>query len=307
MAFTIIQTLLRHGIIYHFAFDEVNKTVGPFYRNHVNYAAMISIFYPLIWLAASWYKKGSLNRLILDCSKVLFTLGILFSYTRTAWLAILIIVPFTFLIRWRLTKVFLVAAAFLLPLVLMHLFSENRFLKYAPEYATTIYHDDLNEHLASTFEGKDVSGMERIYRWVAASRMIQDKHWMGFGPENFYPYYKSYTLNSFTTYVSDNEERSTVHNYFILTAVEQGIIGFVIFLSLLVAFFIKGEDLYHKTFDEKQKRVVMTVLVCMAMVMVNISLSDMLETDKVGSLYFIFISLLVLLQTNSISFDVNRE
>ena len=33
-------------------------------------------------------------------------------------------------------------------------------------------HNEFSDHVSSTFEGKDVSSMEQIYRWVAGGHMI---------------------------------------------------------------------------------------------------------------------------------------
>jgi O-antigen ligase len=114
---------------------------------------------------------------------------------------------------------------------------------------------------------------------------------MGFGPGNFYPFYKSYTLSDFETYVSDNPERSTAHNYPLLLLAEQGVIGLVIFLLLTALLFIYGERIYHRV-REEDKSTVMTLLIVLAMVYVNLLLSDLLESDKVGPFFFICISLL---------------
>src|SRR5204863_8437894 len=127
---------------------------------------------------------------------------------------------------------FFIVAALGITIGLTYPFTNNNYLDYAPEFKETIIHDEFGQHLSSTFEGKDVSSMERIYRWVAATRMFKDHPWMGFGPGNFNPYYKSYTVSSFETYVSDNPEHSTAHNYPLLLLAEQGTIGLAIFFFL---------------------------------------------------------------------------
>jgi len=134
--------------------------------------------------------------------------------------------------------------------------------------------------------------MERVYRWVAAIRMYKEHPYMGFGPGNFYPYYKSYTLSSFETYVSDNPERSTAHNYLLLLLVEQGTIGLGIFIFLTAVIFIYGEKVYHRIKNEDDKKIAMMLLLVLSMVYVNLTLSDMLETDKVGPFFFFCIALL---------------
>jgi len=65
-------------------------------------------------------------------------------------------------------------------------------------------------------------------------RMAADRPLVGFGPGAFYESYVPYTLSSFQTYVSDNPEKSGIHNYYLMTSVEQGIPGLILFLILTI-------------------------------------------------------------------------
>jgi O-antigen ligase len=96
--------------------------------------------------------------------------------------------------------------------------------------------------------------MERVYRWVAAAYMIQDRPYSGFGPGNFYFNYQKYTVSSFKTYVSDNPERSGIHNYFLMVTVEQGVPGLVFFLLFCLLVIFKGQQVYHYTPDAGRRR-----------------------------------------------------
>ena len=287
----MVQVIIRHALK-GFSFEDINKPMYPFFRNHVNYAAIISVFFPFLLLARTWYAKGTFKHRLMNVSILFYIVAIYLSYTRTCYLALLLIYPVYFVIRHKLMKPALLILSIGVTVFLVHLFQENRFLKYAPTYEETIYHDDLGSHLSSTFEGTDVSSMERVYRWVAATRMFKDHPWMGFGPGNFYPNYQHYTLSDFETYVSDNPERSTAHDYFLLVLVEQGAIGLAIFLFLTFGIFIYGEKLYHRMSTPDDKRIVLTLLLAIVMVYVNLLLSDLLESDKVGPFYFMSIALL---------------
>lgn len=287
----IIQVIIRHGM-QGFSFDEINKPMEPFFRNHVNYAAIVSIVFPFLLWARGQYSKGSFIRKLLSASVLLYIVAIYLSYTRTCYIALMMLLPVYAVIKYRLMKPAIGLSVVAITLLMGYLFTQNHYLKYAPQFEETIIHDEFGAHLSSTFEGKDVSSMERVYRWVAATRMFKDHPYMGFGPGNFYPYYKSYTLSSFETYVSDNPERSTAHNYALLLLTEQGTIGLAIFFLLTAIVFIYGEHLYHRIQNSDDKKIVMMVLLMLAMVYVNLTLSDMLETDKVGPFFFIGIALL---------------
>ena len=303
----VMVSVARHGILYGFSFLDINKSVTPYFRNHVNYAAMMSVFFPFILWALSWYDKGSMKRGFIVFGVILYIVAVYLSYTRTAMLAILGMVPFYYMIKWRFTKLSVAAFIVVGSLALSWLFYDNHYLRFAPSYEDTIYHDDFGSHLSSTFEGKDVSSMERVYRWVAAVKMSHERPYMGVGSGNFYNYYKSYTVTDFQTYISDNEERSTVHNYYLLMLVEQGWIGLIIFLLLTFTVFVYGEYIYFRMDNVADKRAVMILLLVMFSIIINLLLSDMLESDKVGPFFFIVISLLALFDLRVVSMKPYSE
>lgn len=295
LSITIIVSMLRHGIIYQFAFDKINQSVGPYFRNHVNYAAMISIFFPWLWVANKWYPKNSFKNRLIQAAKILFVLAIYFSYTRTCMIALIAMIPFYIIVKWKLMKPILIIGSVITTLIIGILLKDNYYMRFAPDYKKTIYHDDFGSHLSSTFEGKDVSSMERVYRWVAAVQMVSDRPWMGIGSGNFYDFYKKYEVSDFRTYISENEERSTVHNYFLLMLVEHGSIGFVIFVLLTLSIFWAGSNLYHSV-KENEKWFVMILLQCLMAVFINLMLSDMLESDKVGPFFYLSICILAMMK-----------
>jgi O-antigen ligase len=298
--FAMCIIFFRHALT-GFGFEDINRCVGPFFSNHVNYALMVMTFYPFVWLAASWYPRGSWQKWLLNFSKVFFAVAIYFSYTRAAMGAVLLMAPFYFILKWRLVKVSLAALVVGIVLGLAYIVEDNRYLKHAPEFDETIWHNEFDEHIQATLEGKDVSSMERIYRWIAGARMIAENPLMGVGPGNFYPYYKKYAVSSFETWVSDNEERSTIHNYFLTLWVEQGVVGLLIFLVLTAWIFTVAENTFHAQRQRSDAHIVLTAAVSLMSIYVALTLNDMLETDKIGTLYLFSVSLIVIMATRPFS------
>ena len=175
----------------------------------------------------------------------------------------------------------------------------DRYLLYAHDYKTTIFHKDFGEHLVATYKLKDVSTAERFYRWIAGVRMIKDKWTTGYGPNTFYANYKPYAVPAYKTWVSDNKDHSTVHNYFLLTIIEQGLPGILFFLLLTGAMFYYAQQLYHRIADPLFKTAALTTGVILTMLLVVNFLSDLIETDKVGSLFFLCLSVLVITDVNT--------
>ena len=299
MFLTVLYVLFRHSL-WGFAFDKVNSVTDPFYRNHVNYACIQSIFFPFIVYAWTKSRKNSLLYLLLILGIVTFLLGIWFSYTRAAYV-VLIFPLFTFLLlKFNLSKVAVFIGLATLIVGSIYFLSNNKYLEFAPDYEKTITHKDFGNLLSATTKGEDISTMERFYRWVAGVYMLKAEPVVGFGPGNFYNYYKSYTVKSFRTYVSDNPEKSGIHNYFLMTAVDQGIPGLVIFLTLCSIGLITGQRAYNNTIGSENQALVLlavsTILVILALLFIN----DLLEVDKIGPFFFMSLATLVKLDSSTI-------
>jgi O-antigen ligase len=302
---SVIYVMLKHATL-HFTFDNITKSVHPIYRNHVNYAVFITMILPFIFLAKSWYGKQTIRHKLLKYSIPIFLAAIYFSYTRGAWLATAAMVVYIIVIHFRITKLVLFVSFLSALSFSVYILSDHRYLKYSPDFEHTIYHDDLSEHLSSTFEMQDMSTVERFYRWIAAVKMVQKNPIVGVGPNNFVTNYKKYTVSSYETYISDNEERSTVHNYFLLLLTEQGFPALLLFVILIAAILITAENTYHKV-EHQQKKYVLTITLCIVAFLINNSLSDLVEANKVGSLFLMCIGLLVNFSTSQMKIKPNDK
>jgi O-antigen ligase len=292
MVLFMLVTQLRHAAN-GWTFERINDSVRPFFRNHVNYSALLVFMVPLqiavLRLATKRYIRISIAVILVITIAALY-----FSYARGAWVALAAglfsywLIRHKYLLRsWLIFLVLSIAAVF-------YLKSNDRYMKFAPDYNSTIFHTNFREHLIATYQLKDVSTAERFYRWIAGVRMIGDSWMVGFGPSSFYRQYKSYTQPAFKTWVSRNRDQSTVHNYFLLLIIEQGVIGLLLFLLLLGALFWYAQNIYHRTTDRFWKVVVAAVSAILVMECTINFLSDMIETDKAGSIFYLCVAVLVL-------------
>jgi O-antigen ligase len=80
-----------------------------------------------------------------------------------------------------------------------------------------------------------------------------------------------------------------------LTAVEQGIPGLILFLLLFGAILFYAERIYHTGQADWQRQMAAGIGVIVVMLGVVNFWSDLIETDKIGSLFFLSISLLLIL------------
>lgn len=293
MLIPVLNSLLRHAAE-GFTFEAINSTLDPFFRNHVNYSALLVCLSPVLLL---WYRFSSkqIRKWVLVLI-VLFLVALFFAYSRGAWLCLLS----GFITWYAVQKRFLlslIAVTLLVAVVsLFALVQNDNYMKYAPDFNTTRQHFDLNEHLEATYTLKDMSTIERFYRWIAGVKMVNEEKLKGYGPNTFTTYYKEHTVAAFKTWVSNNEERSSVHNYFLLVAIEQGLPGLFLLLALLIGMFAIAVKAYHTLTDPFERSLAITAAVILSMIVTLNLLSDLIETDKIGSIYFLLLGIFIRLQ-----------
>lgn len=288
----VLIVLTRHALE-GFTFDTSHQVVRPIFRNHVSYSAILVVVLPFIW---AFYRNNQNEKLkkVLIGLLALFVVGTYFSYTRAAQLSLFIAVGAYFVFKFKFAKIALTSSLIVAILGSAYLATDNRYLDYTPNFETTIAHTKFDNLIEATYKMEDISTMERVYRWVAAMQMIQDRPVLGFGPGSFYFHYKKYTINSFKTYVSDNPEKSGIHNYYLMTLVEQGVLGLILFMGLIISIILYGERLYHSLTDTKEKNYIMAATISTVVICALLIINDLIEVDKVGPFFFLNASLIVL-------------
>jgi O-antigen ligase len=197
-AASLLWVLPRHASI-GFSFGQVNWALQPFYRNHVIYATTLALLLPFAGgLVAGAGTRG--RRWLWLGASGLLLFGLLLSYTRASWLAVPVAGLYYVVMRLRLTRVLLLAVALATAGVVTYFVHNENYIRYRPDYRHTTWHgNSFSAHLQSTYRLQDVSGMERVYRWVAAAHMVAARPWTGSGPSTFFPEYKRFTVTSFRT------------------------------------------------------------------------------------------------------------
>ncbi|RAK69484.1 O-antigen ligase family protein [Hymenobacter edaphi] len=289
---TVLYTAARHATK-GFGFADINWAIQPFYINHVIYATVLALLLPYAFYGAR--AAQGMPRRGWQLAVAVLVFGLLISYTRASILSIPIAAIFYGIMRLRLTRWVLLGALIGVAGGAGYFVQQNNYMLYAPDFEKTIFNGgNFEKHLEATYKLQDVSGMERVYRWVAAARMVSDKPLTGSGPSTFYPEYKRYTVKSFRTYVSDNPEHSTTHNYFLLQLAEQGVPGFVLFALLLCVALITAENLYHRAAARRALRpVVLAATLSLVVIIFHLTLNELIEVDKIGSFFFISLAVLI--------------
>lgn len=305
LLFVAFQSIVRHAG-YNFSYSDQFRTLSPFMRNHVNYAGMLAAFAP--WLAyLIWHKK---RHVLLWAAAVFGIIAIYFSYTRAAYVSLILAGAAWFVIKRGWLKPLMAATLATTLAGSIYLIKDNNYLEYAPNFETTVSYDRFDNLISATYKLEDISTMERAYRWVAAGHMVPYHPYVGWGPGNFRFHYKGYAVTSFQTYVSDNPEQSGIHNYFLMTLVEQGYPGLVILVALLLLPLAWAQTAYKNRLRSAKTRgsylrkykktnrlpeynaILMAAMVSQIVIIAFQLINDMLETDKMGSLFWLNLAIM---------------
>ncbi|QIX62931.1 O-antigen ligase family protein [Hymenobacter sp. BT18] len=289
---TVVYTVVRHAGT-GFGFASIHPALQPFYRNHVAYATVLALLLPYALYGAQAALPGRTRR-AWQAAIVLLFFGLITSYTRASFLSLPAAAGFYLVLRWRQTRRLLMGIAVAAVAAGSYFAYQSNFMRYAPDFEQTVFNgQNFEKHLEATYELKDVSGMERLYRWIAAARMAHEKPWLGSGPSTFYPEYKRYTIKGFRTYVSDNPERSTTHNYFLLLLAEQGVPGCALFVLVVGTALLLVERLYHRSARPEHRRLVLAAGLSFFIIVFHLLLNELVEVDKIGSFFFIALAALM--------------
>lgn len=301
---TMIIILIRHAAR-GFQFYRVEQAIGDLYYNHVDYSAVISIFFPLLLVAVPMtrsYRNPFITVTLIGLI-IFFIPAIYLTFARAAVVAVIFAIGVAIAIRLKLVNLIMPAMIGFIALVIIIMAKDNRYINFRPNFEKTYMHKSFSEHIVATFRGEDMSSMERLYRWIAAMRMSQDEPVKGWGPNAFYYYYKPYAVSSFKTYVSRNVERSTTHNYFLYMLVEQGWPAMILYTVLIMVAFAQAQKTYYRFKDRFYKNCTLGVAMMVGSGFINNFFSELLETHKVGSLFYISLALLVVLRQKSLNLE----
>lgn len=296
MGMIALITLFRHATSV-FSFESINRHLFPFFRNHVNYGAMLVCLLAVAFGAYQHTTNNKKYRKGLQIFMLIGIAGLIFSYSRGAWLALIGGLVIVWVIRKRMIIPVIITALLTVLISTVWLSTDQRYFRFAPDHDRTIFHTDFSQHMSATIAFKDVSNAERFYRWIAGARMFAERPLTGFGPSTFYNNYKPYTVRRFETWVSNNPEQSTVHNYFLLTALEQGVIGLLIFCALYFLMLWRIQKIYYQLHSYFFRTVALTTGAILVMIGIINFMSDMIETDKIGSLFWLCLGMIIVLES----------
>jgi len=292
----ILYTLVRHAGV-GFTHKATGWVTYPFVENHGIYGAMLTMCIPflLMYVVRSFVlTRRSFISFIAVVLVVLFAAGLIFSFTRAAWLGMGIALAFPILLNLRISF----QTIFWLLLVLggsgiYYQFELNKELSRNKTHSA----NNLGEHLQSISNvNNDVSNLERINRWNCGFRMFRERPITGWGPGTYMFQYAPFQKRSEMTIIStNNADVGGIHSEFLNPMVESGVVAGLAFLAFVLLVIRVGMNAYYASNNAEVKTLLMAAMMGLISYDVHGVLNNYLDIDKTATLFWALSGMVVAL------------
>jgi putative inorganic carbon (HCO3(-)) transporter len=289
----IFYTLYNHST---FGFDKPhsNMVMKPFYNDHTAYGAIIAMFLPIFtgFTLSKDYKK-SYRLFSLIVLAVLVT-GIIFSYSRAAWLSVAAALAVFVLVKLRI-KFYWVILALVVGVGLFFMFRFqflDKLEKNKQDSST-----DFVEHVQSISNiSSDASNLERINRWAAAIRLFEERPIFGWGPGTYQFVYAPYQRAKERTIISTNYgDMGNAHSEYIGPMSESGVLGVITFLGIMITVLMTGMRVFRRAKSREVKMISLIIMLGLITYYVHGLMNNFLDSDKASVPFWGFTAILVAL------------
>lgn len=289
----VIATLVfaSHG----FAFNFAHYCMKPFYNDHTAYGAAIALLLPVVTYYLIYNVKNKKGVLVSIASFVAFALlvmGLILSYSRAAWISVLVAFGLWALVKLNLSLKTYVCAFAVLAVGVAFSWSAiiGKFEKNDQDSS-----GNMAEHISSiTNISTDDSNVERLNRWACALAMFKERPIFGWGPGTYANTYGAYQKSFNRTQIStDAGDLGSTHSEYFRPLSEQGVVGFLTNTAVFVVTFIVGIRSYRRTKDKAVANLTLFVLMSLTTYYVHGFLNQFLETDKLAVPFWAMTAMIV--------------
>ena len=292
LVIVIFYTVNRHLEYGIWNKEVANFVCNPFYKDHTSYGAALAMYIPFLLMFSFGHFVTRKEKIISLIVLGILLIGFILSYTRAAWLSLIIAggVYVIVKLKIRFKPLFITFATVLVLLILFW----NQ-IEMGLEQNSTQSSADFKTHISSmTNITSDASNLERINRWSCAIKMFEDKPFFGFGPGTYMFQYASYQLNENRTIISTNSaDGGNAHSEYLGPLSESGVLGMLTFLLIIGTVIYTAIHTYMRLTDKRLKSFVLAALVALVTYYVHGFLNNFLDTDKLSVPFWGFTAMIV--------------
>ncbi len=291
LAIVAIITTYKHAA---YAFDEkiADWIVSPFYNDHTAYGAALAMYIPVMFGILFMKNISFFVKTLCFILLSIFLASIIISYARAGWLSIAVslgvLLTLILKIKFRTLLLSLIAV------LVLFLSFQTEVLMMLGRNNTNSDGDFMANIESMTNISTDVSNVERLNRWSCALKMFEEKPILGFGPGTYQFLYAPYQKSSMKTVISTNfGNKGNAHSEYLGPLCEQGLIGALIVVALVLAVMFLGYRLVYTVKDKSMRILTIAILMGVSTYFVHGFLNNFLDTDKASVPFWGFLAVLV--------------
>jgi len=293
LSIVVVYTLMNHAQ-HGFAQDPAHWVMSPFFKDHTSYGAILAFMIPFGVVSVrmpGWSRTRKGVALLL---LILVSAGLVFSYTRAAWVSLVAAIGVFLIMKWRVPG-WLVGAGAAASLVGYFIYQDQ--LTMTLERNRDESSDDLAEHVSSIGNiSSDASNLERLNRWNSAVRMFAERPVFGFGPGTYMFEYAPFQASSDRTIISTNfGSGGNAHSEYLGPMAEQGLLGMLLMVILVAVVCNTAVRLWLRLPHGLDRMLVGAAFFGLVTYYVHGVLNNYLDTDKASVLFWGSTAMIVVL------------
>lgn len=270
---------------------------NPFFPDHTSYGAALAFIIPTLFgfltIAKTWWKKFLILILL-----IFFLVALILSYSRAAWLSLLVAGAVWFLWYIRIKLKTLIVGLAIVALVGLS-FNDGIVRWLNGNQAASS--GNLREHLRSTANIKtDDSNVERLNRWNSAVKMFFERPALGWGPGTYMfeyaPFQASYLK---TPESSDLGTKGNAHSEYLGLLAETGLLGSLAYIIILTIVLYRGFKLLKVINSRSNRMLVLCALLGLITYIVHGAMNNFLDMDKIAAIFWGNIAFIIAMDIQS--------
>ena len=293
LGIVIVYTIVSHA---KHGFDEESGhwVMTPFYNDHTAYGAVLAMFVPVMLGFSFDFKYKKTIRWIAFGFFVLLAVAVILSYSRAAWISIIAAFMVYIAVMLKIKFKWIIST---LTIVVILFFSFQQKVLEILERNEQESSTDLVEHVQSIYNiSSSASNLERINRWQAAIRMFNDRPFLGWGPGTYQFVYAPFQRSKEKTIISTNAgELGNSHNEYLGPLSEQGVLGMVAMLLIVMFSIYTALKVYKNASDKEVRLLALITLLALVSYFTHGMLNNFLDTDKASVPVWGFLAMVVAL------------
>lgn len=286
----VIYTLIRlwsHG----FPEKESQWLMQPFFKDHTILGAVLGLTMPYLYLRSFARSVRWDKRIWWIGLNVIFTIVLIFTYSRAAILSLVVSAALYFLIRLKIPFRYLIFTGILAAGILW--WNQEALIATLGSNQAESSEEVLENIESISNISTDASNLERINRWNSAIGMWKERPVFGWGPGTYQfeyaPFQKSNDLTIISTNVGDV---GNAHSEFLGTLSESGTPALILLVVMVLVIIGIGYRTVVKL-EGKDRLVLLAALLGFVAYFTHGILNNFLNSDKVSVLVWGFTAIII--------------